>query len=635
MGEIKEPKGPIKPPVKETPPVVPSAEKSVEEKRAEKIRQAAEEVYEEFIKKDLDQKFDRLTKGTTLAPEEAQIFRQKFINDRETIVNEVADSIADGIEKGRRIFDLQEIQEHAHDLIWAKMLDPVYDKQRVPGEKVDLFGPSVHPATGENDTTPSKAIAFHTIRKADNYDQLGPELKTEKSRDECIKKLARELIDQFTVHGMGRGDTFQLRSDLDGRTCLMLFEKAGFTVKKENVEYVEQGQTTKKESSWVADTSNRHGFVVEGLGKILITDHHNDELSGPDSSATKLLYDGLNKFGLLEKLNKKEKEILDGYVNFVTKEDNKDYTDDEIKSIFGDYTHNLYGLQRYLNDAQLYKIFEEHIGKQGKHFDPYKPLAEDYLKDLEYSESGKKLTFAEAKKKAETSLRMSNEGIALLEKEGFTVDTGNAHLGKILIDVGRDDKGIRKNRVGMKFAAARAKDYGVYIEWSPDTGYFSVQTAKQMGFQTMQGKNVRGKYLLKADGEETLVTLRQILAGLTGDPNYQIDESLKKALEKDLKARETKRKKERAEFKPTAEQENTIDRFLKHVETHREKLLALLKEEGTEAEYSERDREMYFKSLIADLYKEYLSGRHNFPEEEKEERMMQEYIQEKFLKNKK
>lgn len=567
MEEIKEPKGSIKPPVEETPPDTPLAEKSVEERRKEKIRQAAEEAYEEFIKKDLEQKFGRLTKGTTLTPEEAQFFKQKFINDRETIINEVSDSIVDGIEKGRRVFDSQKIREGVHDLIWAKMLDPVYEKQRVSGEKVDLFGPSVHPATGENDTTSLKAISFHAIQKADNYDQLGPELKTKKSRDERIKKLARELIDQFTVHGSWRDGAWHLHSDLDGQSCLMLFEMAGFKVTPENVEYVEKGETTKKDSSWVADTSGKHGFVVEGFGKILITDHHGEE-STRESSATSLLFKGLREFGFFDRMGKKEMNALEQYVDFVTKEDNKEFSKEESQKIYEHYDSNLAGLKRYLPEKDLYRIFLDHC-KEGEKFDSYFALDDEYLQKLKFPNfKGRPVDYKKVKGWLNKSKAESISAIREIRKGGMVVFTGGGNFGNVLIDTGKyNANGRHVRKVGWGWDAARANKYGAYIVWDPERHYFQIFADKELDFDLGQGKNVRGRYILFSSNEKDplTVSLRDILAALLRDSNFQLKPELQKALDDD----KIKQERDRVEAIAEKERERMVQKIARAIFSNR------------------------------------------------------------------
>jgi hypothetical protein len=610
-------------------PEVAGAGSEPKEKRREQIKEIVAAEFDDFAKNDLDIKLQRVFTGKSATPEEITEVRERFFQEKGNIISEITQLSADEIEKGARDFaDKDALKSRVHIRIWGKMLD------FARWEKGDLFGPTVNPMDGTEDTKPERAIAMHTIDKIDNYDQLKPDFDSGKTKaeldkegNEKIKKLARELIKEFTVHGTIKNNVLQPYSDLDGRTCLFLFRKAGFTVK--DVEYVEQGQSTKKGKGIVVDTAKKHGYVIEELGMILIIDHHDPEKSGRDSSATKFVFEGLRDFGLFDELDEKEKIALECYERFVTKEDNKDFTDEETVKIYKNFTHNLAGLKRYLSDSELYKVFRLQTQSKGDNFDPYDALPEDFLKnELSYRDGGEVIKYIDekkkpsVKKKLEKSVRASERGIRELKAEGFIIHTGGGQHGDVLIDIGRDTEEGPKNRVGMGYDAARAKGFGAYIEWSPQTGYFAIKTANPIKFSLYQGNNQRGHYWLKADGEEPLVPFRQVLAELMGDLNYQIDQKLEAALRKNREDRETARKKERAEFKPTASQEWWLAPLIQEAQRCKKDFIKL----NANKEFSEWDIADHVEARTRRLYKKYLSGKYDFSDDKKSCEAVTAYI---------
>ena len=248
----------------------------------------------------------------------------------------------------------------------------------------DVFGLPENPVDGTKDTTPERAIMWHALAspKLKKFSDLvgeGEKLTGTDEEKKLFNKKIIELLDDFTTHGkLGDPDPetgerlLKFHSDLDGRACIILLKKAGFDTS--NIKYVPQGASP--ESGWGFDTSKEHGYVIKENGKVLITNDSNKE-SGKESSA-KFLYDGLKKFGLLS-----ETEALNKFVKFVTKEDNKDYTDEEIGKIIENYPKSIIGIQRYLEDGQLLRIFEDQT-KKGRKFDQYGALPGVYLEKLSY-----------------------------------------------------------------------------------------------------------------------------------------------------------------------------------------------------------------------------------------------------------
>jgi len=392
------------------------------------------------------------------------------------------------------------------------------------------------------DTTPAREIMRHALASPnlkDLSDLVGTGEKifdTEAGREAFNRKI-NELLDVFTTHGMlGKPDPktgerpLLPKSDLDGQACIILLKKAGFDLSK--IKYIRQGE--EPESGWAFDTGKEHGYVARDGGKILITNDSNKE-SGKDSSA-KFIFDGLMKFDLLD--TKKHPGIRK-YVEFVTKEDNKNYTDEQAKQIIAHYSKNLMGLRRFLTDEALVRIFEEKT-MESSDFSPYHQLPMSYLENLEKQGAFVEgLSLKDVMKRLADSKKYSLEAIDNLAEQGFAIDTGE-RFGKVLIDTGQKNaQGARGRKVGLGFDAARHEGYGAYVVFDEGGGYFSVQTIKEMDFDFSQGFAVGKRYwLFTGNGEELKISLEEVLGKLNGNPDYKIADGLKEIIEKEKRENE-------------------------------------------------------------------------------------------------
>lgn len=380
---------------------------------------------------------------------------------------------------------------------------------------------------------PVRAAAWHTIHKLEQSPDLKYEnlnAPTAQEGDRKFNELVRKLWNELTVHGAvkknGNGGWEIIeKSDLDGESCLKLLELAGITVDRSRINFVENGETA--DSGIIMDTSNSHGVSAQESGRKLVLDHHHPELSDRTTSATKFLYEALVGMGLLER-----KPYLEKYVEFVTRDDNKNFTDAEYKKIFKDYHRNLYGINRKLSLDQILELFE---GGQ----DPMAPLPETYLKSQKYLNPAtkKEETLAQLSENMFKKIMTTKREIKRMEKQGFVVDTGKQNYGKILIDVktlksdGKYQPRISGDAGGP--IAAFARDFDTYISWSPNENSLAVFTKKKMsGDFLSQGRNTRGNMWTKneRDAEPLKITLKEILSKLSGKP-FEIEGKLKEVIE--------------------------------------------------------------------------------------------------------
>ncbi len=375
---------------------------------------------------------------------------------------------------------------------------------------------------------PVRAAAWHTINKLDSYADINAPTKEES--DQKFLELTRNLWNELTIHGTVRKDAETGKwemlsgSDLDGESCLKLLEIAGIQIDRSKINFVENGNSA--ESGLVLDTSNNHGVIAEESGKRLIFDHHAEE-SDRNTSAAKFLYETLVGMGLLEK-----KPYLDKYVEFVTRDDNKDFSEKEYKKIFKNYYCNLYGINRKLSIKQILELFE-------KGQDPMEPIPDDYLESHTYFNPAtkKEETLAELGKNMLKKVVAMKKEIGRMEKQGFSVDSGKANYGKILIDMkmlkldGKYQPHIFGDAGGP--IAAFARGYDTYVCWSPKENSFAVFTKKEMSRDFLsQGRNTRGYMWTKngRDMQPLAVTLEEILSKLSGKP-FVIEGGLKNAIE--------------------------------------------------------------------------------------------------------
>jgi len=383
--------------------------------------------------------------------------------------------------------------------------------------------------------THERLIAEHGIYNAQTPN-LDETLGVSPSEKEAMKRLnenMRKFMTDFTTHGKwGKKDPktgkkiLEFRSDLDGEACLALFRKAGFRTNK--AKYVEQGEKSK--SGWIVDTGEIEGYEIGDSGMILIVDHHAKH-SKRDTSATKHLYEGLAKFGLLEK-----NEGLDNFVEFVTKEDNKDYSPDELEKLVRNYEGNLAGLKSYLGEDQLIEIFEE-AGKQRRELDPYGRLPDKFLENLRYKNplSKRDEQYHIVNKRLAMERDSSLDGVDDLARRGFVVDTGKGLYGKVLINTAvKGKEGGR--RIALKSDAAFFKGYGAYVEWYPESNFYIIQTNSDIKFDLGEGFNSRGRYILRSSDEgEMKHTLGGILEKMANKPDFEAGKAVKKIMDQEIK----------------------------------------------------------------------------------------------------
>ena len=394
---------------------------------------------------------------------------------------------------------------------------------------------------------PVRAAAWHTIFKLKsspdkNLTYAALDGATEQEREEKFKEVTRKLWDEFTVHGMLRLNektkkyNLEKKSDLDGESWLKLLELAGLSVDRNKVNFVKPGETAR--SGLVGDTSGKQGTIAENNGELLTNDHHSPE-SDRTSSATKLAYEMLTEMGLLKK-----EAHLDKFVAFVTACDNLEFSPTAETVVYENYAKSLYGLRQKMELDDILQAIKDGV-------DPAQALPAEYLEKILYKNPkvGEEplARFAEY---FQEKMKKGERIIKGMERNGFVLDTGDAHFGKILIDT---NNRTGKNRWRQKIdsenhsdqLAVFAKGYGAYIKWSQPENSFVVFTKRRMDETSIpgglgQGRNVRGHMWIKSKngGEPLSVTLESVLAKLSGKDDYKIDGNLKKAIDIDTKTKE-------------------------------------------------------------------------------------------------
>jgi len=383
------------------------------------------------------------------------------------------------------------------------------------------------PYITEEESDPVRAAALYTIDKLKSYEELqtaedGTPLSAPEERQARFKELVKKYWTEFTVHGTyGKADpstgtpSVDRWTDIDGSACLFLLKEAGIEIPSNSVSYVAQGKTS--ESGVVLDTSNTLGVTADKRGERLTFDHHNPYASR-DISASKLLYETLSnpEIGVLEK-----QPWLDAMVEYITKEDNKAFTDKEAQELFENFGSNFASLSRNLDVEQMKKFFTEQA-KTG--YTPYEALPDEYLKQFTFIRNplrneNQRQAFEKVHERWERSKKESVEAIKKIEEAGQQVfDTGERRYGKVLIDFGKKDaSGKWQRSVPMDFDAVRASGYGAYLVWLPESKQFFLKSAKRIDFDLPDGYNVRGHYILKGNPTTELrVTLEEIKAKLAG-----------------------------------------------------------------------------------------------------------------------
>lgn len=388
----------------------------------------------------------------------------------------------------------------------------------------------------EVEKDPIKAMALHTFVRLPNFEDVNAD--TEEEGVKKVNDMADILWGDPTVHGFPDPDNrdpktgepvIARRTDLDGRGFLAILKIAGIKFDMKSVDYVKQSDSSRTGKGIVGDTAGEDGVVAKNFGEVLIFDHHGGK-SGRDTSATRNAYKALVDDGKIEQSN-----ALDAFVEFVTKEDNKDYTDEECKKIIENFDGNLIGLQRYMNGEDVIRVFEEYAAKD-EELDPYEKLPPKILDNLKFENSnGEEMELKDVLQKLKNTKEALKREVEAMKNEEFVIETDQ--YGTILIDAGRLDgksKKIKK-RLGsnLDIEAARAAGHGGVVWWNPNANSFSIKVANQdFDFSLPEGDNYRGRYWLKGSSQERMkTTLEEILGKLTGQENFQLDEKLKLALE--------------------------------------------------------------------------------------------------------
>lgn len=396
----------------------------------------------------------------------------------------------------------------------------------------------------EEETDPVRAAAMHTIYKFEDsadrttYAEAFGAKDDEKKRDKKFLELTKKLWTDLSVHGFVEIDsitgkiTIKRESDLDGRSCLKLLKLAGIEVDQNKINYVTMGETAEK--GVIMDTSNNHGVIAKEKGKKLIFDHHGKE-SDRTTSATKFVYETLVEMGLLEK-----NPYLDKYVEFVTKCDNENYKNDEIKKVFANYSRNLYGLRDKLTIDEIIEFLQ-------KGQDPALPLPDDFIENYKYTKDGKEEFLKDFCKSLQEDIKFSKIIIASMKKEGFVVDTGKNRFGKILIDTKKKNNYPKiPNKSHMAQLAVRVNGYDGYLVWAPRENSFVLYTNRKMDDASIPGgfseeldlKNVRGNMLMRKRGSvgPLKITLEGLMSKLCGK-EFKIEGKIKEAMIVDEKTR--------------------------------------------------------------------------------------------------
>lgn len=429
--------------------------------------------------------------------------------------------------------------------IWARQWMEALEAEKKPKKSADIAEVSPSPlktvekkeeVSGyvwpKEERDPVKAMALHTFVNLPTFEDVNAE--TAEKGGEKVNRVAKKVWGAPTVHGFLDPEhpdpetgkpSIARRTDLDGRGYLAILKKAGLDFDMKDVGYVKQGDIPESGKGLLGDTGGEDGVVAKNFGELLISDHHGDK-SGRNTSATRNKYEALVADGTLER-----SEALDAFVEFVTKEDNKDYTVTECKEIIGNFDGNLIGLQKYMTGDQVIKVFEEYAEK-GETLDPYEKLSDKYLKTLNFvTPGGESTTLKEVLQKLLNTKNALQREVSKLNRERLVIET--EQYGSVLIDKGRMDKNKRKKRLGSNLAleAARAAGYGGVIWWNPEANSFSIQVAnKDIDFSLPEGKNHRGRYWLKSPSEEKLqTTLDDILGKMK-----QITEKVIKPRKKEL-----------------------------------------------------------------------------------------------------
>ncbi|MDP1884029.1 MAG: hypothetical protein Q8L10_01555, partial [Candidatus Moranbacteria bacterium] len=371
----------------------------------------------------------------------------------------------------------------------------------------------------------ARTASQHTIYKVGNYSELNADTLAE--ADNKFLELTRRLWTELTVHE---------KPDLDANSCLKLMELAG--IKLDNVSFVPKGETA--DSGIIMDTSEKHGVIAEEKGKRLIFDHHGKE-SDRTTSATKFVYETLVRMGLLQK-----EGYLDKFVDFVTACDTLEFSPASNEDVLKNYARSMYGLHMKMKLEDILQMMKDDI-------DPAQEIPKDRLEQIKYANhsSGKEESLAEFSEYFQNKIKRGDRMIRKIEKDGFVLDTGDDRFGKILIDTSnKTDKNKWRQKVDAENHSDQlsvfAKGYGAYIKWSPGENSFAIFSRDKKMDEEMipggfgQGFNRMGYMWIKSrtDEDPLTLTLKDILAKLSGQADFKIEGKLKKALDIDGKSKE-------------------------------------------------------------------------------------------------
>ena len=291
------------------------------------------------------------------------------------------------------------------------------------------------------------------------------------------------------------------QTDLDAKTALALLKLGG--IDTSSVKFVKPGEFRRGKIN--IDTSFTHGVSADGkTGKI---DHHGDR-SGPDSSATKFVYEKvLLGLGLLEK-----EAYLDKLVAFVTMIDNKTYKF-ESSERFRESYRTMVGLQQKVTFEQLLTYCKHDGGF-------FETLSDEQLADLGLTKAAE-----DVKKKVEQSLEKMN--MIIRQKDMVP----SPKYGWIAVDFDQ--------KVDLGVDAARAYGFKTYVSYDEKVNGFAISASQPMDIGFPQGFSMRQVMWMKprTDPEPLHVSLEEILNALT-DGNIQVEDGdLKDYLEEQRKKR--------------------------------------------------------------------------------------------------
>ena len=199
-------------------------------------------------------------------------------------------------------------------------------------------------------------------------------IKNKQNRREEYKQIILDSWNEIALHE---------KPDLDCSGVFFLLKAAGFKMNNDSVKEIAKGEYAK--GAVTADSGNKLPYyyereIVNEEGKNVIKylsavfDHHGGE-DNTNTSATKYMYEYLINMGFIED----ETGFLSEIVDFVTREDNKDYERYNIDDYRGS-TNNLFGYKNKIeHNNNVVGIGSENLLKLLKN----RQIKNKYLKHLE------------------------------------------------------------------------------------------------------------------------------------------------------------------------------------------------------------------------------------------------------------